>query len=467
MSLKCLICNTPYVLQDGVYICEEGHIFHHTQEVCDDYTGFTGKAKKKEKQKDEKVPDFNHSLLLLFSKLYFEMKTILNIKHDMAFKVFLSCFTKDKNMQYNFTFLFAILYHQKRAELENENKILLFDDFVKDFDFCFYQHKYTIFLEELKIRKHKKRRGVTMSSNEVTPHLVEYYIKFIGEETYKAKKPFYSTKIERPKNDLKKVFRLNIRRDNEMMSMYLEKILGVLHIKNNELLQKSFIRLCNFYCRDDRLFVPERFIYFFLFIYIKKHNVELDLYKIEVESCFVEDSNSVFADEMQRYKEILQNERKYIEKMKKRREKRIELEVIREKRDYEAYMHAIKNERDNKIKSNSDEESENEGFEDTYVKEIIPFMKYSDKNLRMQKVFAFLLNTTSSEFFCSVTNFLSYLDCLEKQEYFELYDTYETKLRVQMLNRLIINAEIKDFEKRERRERKRLQKILAREATLQ
>ncbi|KAM0674501.1 hypothetical protein GVAV_002116 [Gurleya vavrai] len=235
------------------------------------------------------------------------MKDQYKIKSDFVLKIFLTYINindSKANIFFTFDFLIAILYLQKRIENENKNEIFLFKEFKNSFDYCYYQYKYNKIVSEEKFAKDKLSEITKLAFNEIKLVNVQSYCKFLGEEFYKTRNYKEFVKDFEYRNDKKKILRMSLRRDN-FLNLYLENICGVLFLELNKNLEKSFVIFCHFYISDENMFVPENFIYFFVYLYIINKNIELDLDRIEKKHCYIEKYEDTFRKDMENIEKVI------------------------------------------------------------------------------------------------------------------------------------------------------------------
>lgn len=417
MSLKCDICYTPYTLHEGVYICEEGHIYEHNEEVCDTYVGFTGRAKKQDKNTQTQEESMYHNILKIFTQLYIEMKEVLEIKDDLIFKIFLS-YIRYENNAYNeyftYHFLFAILYYQKRIEYESEGKALLYTEFVIMFDVPLYNYKLHVIMKKREQAKQKVIQSTKFHHLEIQMFYCLHYLQFLGEYGYKEKKLNVFYKEKDFDHECKRIMRMAVRRDQEMLDLYFNEVCKVLFLEISDDLQKSFNKFCNFYFTDERIFIPELIIYSFLFLYVRNKKIDLHFELIESEHCYVEDYNDKFEREMNDYREIFADEKKYIKELCNKK-------VI--------------------------------------VKNKVPFPEYKSIKKRLRKIFCFLIKLPPGKFKTIISYLRLFLDCCRGKHLYDKFLLFEKLYGIRQSLIRTVKTEIMQYEKREAKDRERFAKF--------
>ncbi|KAM0685406.1 hypothetical protein COBT_003385 [Conglomerata obtusa] len=416
MGLKCDICHTPYSLHDGVYICEDGHIYQHNEEVCDTYVGFTGRAKKLEKSTQTHQESLYYKLLKTFTQLYIEMKRCIGIKEDLTFKIFLSYIRYENNKvndYFTFHFLFSILYYQKRIECESEGNALLYSDFEKMFDVSLYNYKLHTISKEQKFEKLQITQALKFHYLEVKMFNCVQYLEFLGEQGYKERRFCYFIKEKDYDHKNKRLMRMAVRKDQEMMDLYLKNICEILFLEISDDLQKSFTKSCNFYCTDERVFIPDLFIYAFLFLYVRNKKIDLNYELIESERCYIEDYNDGYEREMNEYKEIITDKENYIRGLNNR---------------------AI------------------------IVENKILFSEYSSVKRRLRKIFCFLMKISGNKFRMLIRYYRLFMDCCKEKHLYEKFMQYDKLYGIKKTLVRVVRRELSEYERREAKNMKKYAK---------
>lgn len=141
--MKCEVCGCPFRRIETSLVCQNGHTLQNMTEVAHDEdvpSAKTRRIRKKRRVKEYFKGSGCCLLKMILLKLMFEeAKVFFEIPNDNVFKYFTSFFKFKEGklvstMDLNKELLFTLLYSAKRSEFENKGQILLFKDFVPEFN---------------------------------------------------------------------------------------------------------------------------------------------------------------------------------------------------------------------------------------------------------------------------------------------------------------------------------------------
>lgn len=398
MTYTCHICKNKYILDDGVYVCPEGHISHHTQELLE-LDVFHGRATKFKTQSN--FNEFKTSSQY-FTKLYLKMKEYYKFNIDIPFKILLTHITNESLEYFNFNCLVSVLYLSIRIEKEKNDEIFLLRDFIIDYDYSYYQYWYFKFGNEFNIKNLTNKTA--FQANELKINSLVSIIEMLGDKN-KVKNMGVIQTVIGFNNENKDKLVKTIRRDRTCMENYLKAICDQFNINSNDVAD-HFFRACTYYLRNDKMFVPDIFICVFLYIYCYNKNIELQSDSL----CFHESRKNKFEREI--------SEMNFIEKNTLD-------EYLKYRREYNKSL------------------------------EYKPFFECDNQLDRLRMVFTVYLNVTDAIFGDYVFYFLTVLEFRNKVDWFFEYDENVQALRG---DRIIDSYKSRFFKRKSKTEGKRIKK---------
>lgn len=307
MEQKCTYCSKPCTMNDdGIFVCEEGHIAKFTQELTDAVQGTLGKSTK-QKDKTVGLSEFK-TYMYMFTELYHKMKPCLGFESDVVFKVYLSFFDREHVELFNFTFIYTVLYYSLRVHRERAMDVLTVRDFDDLFPYSLYMHTYNKLCDKYMIKRFMYYRRFFVTCYNVTVKTLADYVMFFGEVYIKSRAhgTFVPGYEENYNLENKRIFRTIVRRDKETMAKYLAKITAEMRIEVTDHMKAFFERFCDLYLIERRTFVPDIVVASFLFVYLMNVPTNLKLSEMEEALCTAETQDARFKRELEEL--ILLNE---------------------------------------------------------------------------------------------------------------------------------------------------------------
>ncbi|EJW01516.1 hypothetical protein EDEG_00430 [Edhazardia aedis USNM 41457] len=290
----CLICETPFTIMDGVYICEEGHMGDFALEDEDVLnTGYKGARLQIERISEEKKHEIYQIQRIIISKIYFEVKKHFNFTSDNVFKIYLMYFNSnalDKHM-ITISVLRAIFYLSLRNHRESNGSILLVNEF-------------TQILERIPLKKiiwditkeyHDDPNFTQISScllygvfngvkklDIILKKLV--YLEYNGESTYDEIVNSDTNRAAKHREMMRSV----VKRDINTLKMYLNAVADEFCAKKTEKFYENFEKFISCFDLKNMLIVPEDYIVIFIYAYFRCFPKEIDLEKAAKKICLKE-----------------------------------------------------------------------------------------------------------------------------------------------------------------------------------
>lgn len=309
MEIKCNFCDKLCTDENGIFICEDGHIATYTQELTEGVQGTLGKSKKRNAEKLTGLSEFK-TYSYIFTELYLTMKTYFNLKNDLVYKIYLSFIDFEQTELFNFTFMYAIIYYSMRVDYERRYEILTVRHFDNIFPVSLYMYTYKKLCDKYMIKRLLYNQRFKVECYKITIKRLSDYIRFFGEVYIKTRSDtfFLPGQEENYNLENKRIFRSIVRRDQVTMEKYLREIASDLKIDVTEKMMFYYKKFCDLYLNERRTFVPDLLIISFVFIYLmnvpnsikldeieehlSKNEAEDDRFKREIaEFIFLEENN--------------------------------------------------------------------------------------------------------------------------------------------------------------------------------
>ncbi|KAF7684582.1 hypothetical protein TCON_0224 [Astathelohania contejeani] len=259
--MNCTICDKPIILNDGVYMCEGGHMMMHSQEIAR-AIGDTS-TQSKSLIFAEKFANYDSTVikLIVHYHIFHELKKFFLLcpgdaridnmdvdvlsEDDLYYRILLKYFKfengiiTEENGLLTPTSIFAIVYYMKRINEEKSGQVYYLNKFL-------YQAKYFPYIEilnriisTLRLENHKCLK-VLYSDRHLKVHAIMRYLKVLSEEGWIG---LQSPKVLINPNryiELKRLFRLGLRRDEEMIYKYYKDITAFFELEEDKIMDAYF-----------------------------------------------------------------------------------------------------------------------------------------------------------------------------------------------------------------------------------
>ncbi|KCZ77925.1 hypothetical protein H311_01056 [Anncaliia algerae PRA109] len=276
----CDLCESEINCIDGVYICEEGHVLSHTQEVVE-YTAqnTTNTQNIRSRTLQKKKTDFAkckyqplYKKLLLLYSVFKESMEFFGLKNDKIFHLIASLIKSEgKKVKNDYHLLksemfYVIVYFTKKHELEERNKILMINEY---FEFMLEFPFYSVLKMKAEIL------GITNK---------EMQRLFKKQRIYFSNVLLLMHRLEDLKNEklnnkqrlaLNTIFNLNLI-DLKTAFAYLKVILNDFEHTKDSRLTFYFRKFVYFVFTEDKIIIPDLCISIFLSEYFIFFNIKFD-----------------------------------------------------------------------------------------------------------------------------------------------------------------------------------------------
>jgi len=291
--LVCNACGLELTLTDTTYVCPEGHILENKIEIGNEFAQTIAEKTKRDIMDPVSIIKSTYgtdytSLLLLYY-MFEDIRAYLGIKSSKYFDIFLN-FIAEKNEKkldksyITMPILRALTYYSKRMEVEAKNQTYLYLDYYIAMEAYPYKKRIEERANALKIKKRFKM-GLQISGFGL--NIISTVLGCFGEagtelRSYAIKKDLLLFKNESgiPSAELernKACFRMDLRRDYEMMLGYFERICKIILLDiTTDLISKFKVF---FYASDytKTIHIPEIEICVFLYVYIMMYQRDFDV----------------------------------------------------------------------------------------------------------------------------------------------------------------------------------------------
>lgn len=279
--MKCEICKSDFKKIDTLLVCANGHTIQNTTEVVHDDVVLAGRTKRIRKTKKERriyKGDGCKLLRMVLLKLLFEeARSFFNIKDDCMFRYYTGFFEfrngkLDTSTEVSKPTFSMLVYLAKRIEMERNNQIYLFSDFMNEMDrfdlftrLVLIKNKYPkleVAVREIGI--YKEHSGCTISSMKTRLDEFTSYYYYTRPFTFikTSDTGIYEECVESAKYNMRRL----IRNDLEILNQYFKRFCDDLGVEITPEIDLYFQKYV--YTYDPNLIIfPEYDFVFFISIY--------------------------------------------------------------------------------------------------------------------------------------------------------------------------------------------------------